>query len=205
MLRQVAVIGVLSTVVASTAIAQGMAGSEYNTRAVQIGIGGGAVVPRTEARFQDVLTGATGQAYLLVRLLPGFPSLRIGADFSRMKFGKPQSGFSEDPFGTTRTQLGGIASLRFDLLPGPVRPYILAGVGAFNIRDVIDPNGNGSGTPTSFNTTKIGLDGGAGLSFRMGRIAGFIETRIQNVYTKDQGLIDTKSIQAFPITFGIIF
>ena len=203
MLRHVAVIGVLSAIVSSAVVAQGMAGTEHNTRALQIGIGGGAVVPRTNARYQDIMTGATGQAYLLLRVAPGFPALRIGADFSRMKFGKADSGFSEDPFGTTRTQLGGIASLRFDLLPGPVRPYILAGVGAFNIRDAIDANGNVSAS--SFTTTKVGLDGGAGLSFRMGRISGFIETRIQNVYTKDQGLIDTKSIQAFPITFGLIF
>lgn len=203
MLRRVAVIAVASALLHSTATAQGMPGAEFNTRAVQFGIGGGAIVPRTNARYQDVMTGATGQAYLLIRVAPGFPALRIGADFSQMKFGSAATGFAQSPLGTTRTQLGGIASLRFDLLPGPVRPYILGGVGAFNIRDAIDPNGNVSAS--SFSETKVGLDGGVGLSFRMGRISGFLESRIQNVYTKEQGLIDTKSIQAFPITFGLIF
>ncbi len=204
MLRRIAAVGLVASIAASTATAQGMAGTEFNTRPIQFGIGGGAVVPRTNARYQDVLTGATGQAYLLLRLAPGLPALRIGADFSRMKFGERQSGFTPTtPRGTTRTQLGGIASLRFDLLPGPVRPYILAGVGAFNIRDAIDSTGTVNAS--SFNTTKIGVDGGGGLSFRMGRISGFVETRIQNVYTKEQGLINTKSIQAFPITFGLIF
>lgn len=202
MLRRLAVVAVVAAVSVSTLSAQGLAGTEYNQRRLQIGIGGGAIVPRTNARFQDVLTGATGQAYLLLRIAPGFPALRIGADVAHMKFGKAQTGFGEERAGDTRTQLGGIASLRFDLLPGPVRPYILAGVGAFNIRDAFQKGGLADST---FSTTKIGVDGGAGLSFRMGRIAGFVETRIQNVYTREGGLINTKSIQAFPVTFGLIF
>ena len=109
------------------------------TRAIQFGIGGGAIVPRTNARFQEVLTGATGQAYLLIRIAPGFPALRVGADFARMRFDDPTTSTPSGPVGSTRTQLGGIASLRIDLLRGPVRPYVLAGVGAFNIKDVLDP------------------------------------------------------------------
>ena len=202
MLRRLAVVAVAAAVAVSTLAAQGLREAEYSQRRLQIGIGGGAIVPRTEARFQEVLTGATGQAYLLLRIAPGLPALRIGADIAHMKFGKARSGFGEATLGSTRTQLGGIASLRIDLLPGPVKPYILAGVGAFNIRDALM---NGSARDSTFSTTKIGVDGGAGLSFRLGRIAGFVETRIQNVYTKDQGLINTKSIQAFPITFGLIF
>jgi hypothetical protein len=202
MLRRLAVVAVAAAVSVSTVAAQGMAGAEYGQRRLTIGLGGGAIVPRTNARFQNVLTGATGQAFLLLRLLPGFPALRIGADVSHMKFGKAYSGFGEETPGTSRTQLAGIASLRFDLLPGPVRPYILAGVGAFNIRDAL---ANGNASDSTLSVTKIGIDGGAGISFRMGRIAGFVETRIQNVYTKDQGLINTKTIQAFPITFGLIF
>jgi opacity protein-like surface antigen len=183
---------------------QGFGGSDYNqTRPVQFGIGGGAIIPRTNARTQDVLAGATGQAYLLLRIAPGFPAIRIGADFARMKFGQPQSGVTTTALGSTRTQLGGIASLRLDLLPGPVRPYVLAGVGAFNIRDALTTSGTLNAE--TFSTTQLGVDGGAGLSFRMGRVSGFIETRIQNVYTKDQGLINTKSIQNFPVTFGLIF
>ncbi len=200
--RRIAAVFVVALVQSAGLSAQGMMGSESNTRAVQFGIGGGAVVPRTNARAQDVLAGSAGQAYLLVRLAPGFPSLRIGADFARMKFGDPRSGFGEAALGSTRTQLGGIASLKFDLLPGPVRPYVLAGVGAFNIQDALK---SGTLDASTLSSTQIGVDGGAGLSFRMGRIAGFIEARIQNVYTKQQGLIDTKSIQAFPITFGVIF
>lgn len=202
MLRRLAVVAVAAAVSVSTVAAQGMPGAEFDQRRLTIGIGGGAIVPRTNARFQDVLTGATGQAYLLLRIAPGLPALRIGADIAHMKFGKARSGVGEETLGNSRTQLGGIASLRFNLLPGPVKPYILAGVGAFNIRDAATTFG---GKDSTFSATKIGIDGGAGISFRMGRIAGFVETRIQNVYTQDQGVINTKTIQAFPVTFGLIF
>ena len=204
MTRRIARIGLCLLASAGALHAQGFGGSDYNqTRPIQFGIGGGAIVPRTNARAQDVLTGVTGQAYLLLRVAPGLPALRIGADFARMKFGDPRPGAATNALGSTRTQLAGIASLRFDLLPGPVRPYILAGVGAFNIRDAL--TAGGTLNADSLTTTRFGLDGGAGLSFRMGRVSGFVETRMQNVYTKSQGLINTKSIQNFPVTFGLIF
>jgi hypothetical protein len=195
----------LATALTATAVAaQNIpATAMTSSRPVQFGIGGGAIVPRNNAKVQDILTGATGQAFLLVQIAPGFPALRIGADFARMSFGKPQQGVVGVPDGSTRTQLGGIASLRFNLLPGPVKPYVIAGVGAFNIRDAI-ANVAQTGT-ASVSSTQFGIDGGGGVSFRMGRISGFVETRIQNVYTKGTGVIDTKSIQAFPITFGLMF
>lgn len=202
MARRIAGAGLSLLLIATTLHAQGRV--DYNqVRKVQFGIGGGAIVPRTKARFQDVMTGATGQAYLLLRPITGFPAIRIGADFARMTFATPTQTVNDADLGVNRTQLGGVASLRFDLMPGPVRPYVLAGVGAFNIRDLIDPDGGGANVTQA--VTRLGLDGGAGVSFRMGRISGFVETRIQNVYTKDGGMINTKSISAFPVTFGLVF
>ena len=57
----------------------------------------------------------------------------------------------------------------------------------------------------SFRSTNFGLDGGAGVSLRLGPIDAFVETRLQNVYTKQQGLVDTKSITVFPVLFGLSF
>ena len=39
------------------------------------------------------------------------------------------------------------------------------------------------------------MEGGAGLSIRLGPIDAFAETRLQNVYTKQKGLIDTRSVR----------
>jgi hypothetical protein len=92
---------------------------------------------------------------------------------------------------------------------GPLRPYVTAGLGAFSITDAIES----LGTPTaevstqtlgSTTTTRFGIDGGAGLALKLGRLEGFIEARLQNVYT-EAGAIDTRSIRSVPVTFGILF
>ncbi len=204
MLRRVASAALAALCIASGLSGQGTDyGDDASATRLRFGIGGGAIVPRSNARFQDVLAGATGQAFLLFRFAPGLPALRIGADYSRMTFGEPVLGATGSIYGQTRSQFAGIVSARFDLSPGPVRPYLLAGVGAFSIRDEVEVQGSfGSGTAIS--STDFGLDAGGGISFRLGRISGFVEARIQNVYAKE-GFINTKSIQAIPITFGVIF
>jgi hypothetical protein len=203
MTRRLVFAGFVATLATAPADAQGFGGGYAQERMVQFGLGGGAIIPRTNARFQDVLTGATGQAFALIRIAPGLPAIRLGADFSRMKFGDPTTTVAGTLSGTTRSQLGGIASLRFDLLRGPVRPYLLGGVGAFSIRDAVAVSG--SSVDSTLSAFQVGIDGGGGISFKLGRLRGFVESRIQNVYTKDDGLINTKSILAIPITFGLIF
>ncbi len=47
-------------------------------------------------------------------------------------------------------------------------------------------------------------DGGAGIQVRLFGIDAFVEGRINNVYT-DKGVIDRRSIQMVPVTFGLIF
>ena len=43
------------------------------------------------------------------------------------------------------------------------------------------------------------------IGFKLGPISGFVESRLQNVYTKEKGFVDTKSIQQFPVVFGLVF
>jgi hypothetical protein len=167
---------------------------------VRFGIAGGVVIPRTGASTRSLENGLHGQAFALVRLPAGLPALRINVDYDHMRFGQPttstgaSAGSAVD---ATRTLLDGVAGMRLDLLHGPVRPYALAGIGAFDIRDVA--------ASVASSSTNFGVDGGAGIAFRLGRVDGFLETRLRNVYTKQQGLIDTKSIQSFPIAFGLTF
>lgn len=159
---------------------------------IRLGIAGGVDVPTSHAG--DVFrSGLHGQGFLLVNL--GFlPSLRFNLGYSRFDYKADAS--QTIPEGATSRILSGVVGLKMDLLHGPVRPYLLAGLGAFNLKSSSDA--------ASSSSTKFGIDGGAGLSFKLGRIDGFIEGRIQNVYT-DKGMIDTKSIKTIPVTFGIIF
>jgi opacity protein-like surface antigen len=177
-----------------------------SSRPIRFGFGGGVLVPREGASARTLKQGAHGQGFVVFQLPGGLPALRANVDFARMRLQPgpippvvPGNGItaptSEE---TVRSMLAGVASLKFDLLRGPVRPYVLAGVGGFRFQDEAQ-NGLAADTRTQLD---FGVEGGAGLSIRLGPIDAFAETRLQNVYTKQKGLIDTKSVRAFPVTFG---
>ena len=173
-------------------------------RPVQIGFGGGVVLPREGASFRELKNGTQGQGFVLVRLPAGLPPLRFNVDYARMKFERatPRPGTALlDTAEAERTTVAGVAGVRLDLLRGPVRPYVVAGVGAFSVKDALEQS---SGT-TDFSNVNFGVDGGAGLAIRLGPISAFAEARLQNVYTKQEGLIDTKAIRNVPLTFGLVF
>jgi hypothetical protein len=170
-----------------------------STRPVRVGFGGGVLVPRQGASEQSIERGIHGQGFVLLRLPAGLPALRANVDVARLRFDTPGTATTPGVDGH-RSLLAGVLGMKVDLLRGPVRPYLLAGAGAFSIRDAIDGAAGGSASQVSF-----GLDGGAGVALRLGGLDAFVETRLQNVYTRERGLVDTKSIAAFPVTFGVIF
>jgi hypothetical protein len=159
---------------------------------LSIGFGGGAIVPVGKAK-DDFKSGYTGQGFLLVHLGP-LPALRFNLSFQRFDYknvlGLPSS---------HANVLAGTGGLQISLLPGPVRPYITAGLGAFDVRNVAD-----STTGTTTSKVHFGIDGGAGLAISIGRVSAFTEGRVQNIYTNDTGVINRKSITQVPITFGIL-
>lgn len=180
--------------------------SSNTTAPVRVGFAGGVIVPRSGASVATLKTGVHGQGFVLFQLA-GLPPLRLNADYARMKFDRtplPGTSVPTTNVDADRTIIDGVASMQIDLVKGPVRPYVLAGVGAFNVKDVVDAASSTSASQ-SFSTTNFGVDGGAGVAIRIGRLDAFVETRLQNVYTKQHGLIDTKSITAFPVSFGVTF
>jgi hypothetical protein len=156
---------------------------------IRIGFGGGVSVPigDVDKAFDS---GINGQAYVLVNLM-GLP-LRFNLGYQKLEL---KESF---PSGGGNTQiLSGVGALKINLLPGPVRPYVTAGVGAFSVKTEVE-------NIDSESQFKFGIDGGAGIGFNLGRLEGFIEGRIQNIYT-DQGAIDFKSIRVIPVSVGILF
>ena len=163
---------------------------------VQIGFGGGMSVPTSNAK-QAFENGVHGRGFMLVNF-PGVPTLRF--DLSGTKFDWKEA-VGGGPTAEGQSQVfAGLANISINLLKGPIRPYVMAGVGAFNIQNQL----TSGGTTESSSEMKFGIDGGVGLAIKIMRLEMFVEGRVQNVYT-EAGMIDTKSIQTVPVTFGIIF
>jgi len=186
----------IAAIAIHAALALSLAASSVSAQRRQpilsIGFGGGAIVPVGKAQ-DDFKSGFTGQGFLLVHLGP-LPALRFNLSFQRFDY--------KDVLGLPSSHanvLAGTGGLQINLLPGPVRPYITAGLGAFDVRSVVD---SASGTTTS--KVHFGIDGGAGIAASIGRVSLFTEGRVQNIYTNDTGVISRKSITQVPVTFGIL-
>jgi hypothetical protein len=170
------------------------------SRPVRIMVGGGASVPTGD--FSNVYkTGYNVQGSLLINFA-GFPiNLRTDVNYSQLKLkdllAQPVPGGSA--YGDDAAKLlGGLVNLSIPLGVGPIRPYVMAGLGAFNV------DYGQVGTTPGESSVEFAVNGGAGIMLKLFGIEAFIEGRVNNVYT-DKGVIDTKSIQMIPVTFGIIF
>lgn len=185
----------LAGALALALLANGAANAQMpQQRMVRIGFGGGMTVPVSDAG-EALKSGINGQGFLLVNA-GGIP-LRFNLGYQKFDFEEAILGGATGE----STMLSGVAGVSFDLVrAGPVTPYITAGLGAFSLTEEIS-TGQFSGETTN---TRFGIDGGAGIRLRLGRLEAFAEGRIQNVYT-EAGAIDTKTIRAVPVTFGILF
>jgi hypothetical protein len=188
--------GIATAVLAMLALSSPAMG-QLPSRLIRFGFGGGVSVPTSDAA--DALeNGINGQAYLLIDPGFGFP-FRLNLGYQKFDF--KESALNPQVTDAESQILSGIAGISLDLLQlGPIRPYVTAGLGAFSLKEEITADG----TTTDESTVRFGIDGGAGLALKLGRLEAFVEGRVQNVYT-DEGVIDAKSIRAIPVTFGIIF
>ena len=163
---------------------------------LRIGFGGGVTVPVSDAR-DAFKNGVNGEGFIQLRIPGGLPPLRFSLAYQ--KFNLKDIVGSASTSGSSRA-IGGLGGISMDLMRGPLRPYVTASVGAFNIKNEVTVEG----ASQSQSGTHFAIDGAAGLKLKIGRLDAFAEGHVQNVYT-DQGAIDTKSIRSVPVTFGVMF
>ncbi|HET7497873.1 MAG TPA: outer membrane beta-barrel protein [Candidatus Eisenbacteria bacterium] len=194
MSRTILVLAVLSLLAASPALAlPGEAG-----KVVQVGIGGGVSLPVSHAK--DALKNGFHVRGILEVKPPVFPLGLRGA------LGYQKFDLEHAPLGTTGSGniLSGMGGITIGMSLGPIRPYVTASLGAFRVETKMDS----TGTETSAHETKFGIDGGAGVQFKLASMHGFVEARIENVYT-DQGFdtsfLEKNSTRIIPVTFGLMF
>jgi hypothetical protein len=180
----------------ATAVHAAPGGTESN-HLVSVGLGGGVSVPMSGAK-DAFKNGVNGQGFVRFNLrgMPVVPRL----DFSFTKFDVSSAklkapGVPSSASGTGQL-MAGVANLQFFLLRGPVRPYLIAGIGAYSLEtEVTDIPG-----ATSTTDTRMG-----GLLVKLGGVASlYVEGRLDNVYS-EKGFVDSKQIQLVPVTFGIVF
>jgi hypothetical protein len=162
-------------------------------RPVKIGFGGGASVPVSDAK-NAFKTGFHGKAMVMWEA-PALP-LALRGSFGYSKLDLKSLAPGVDGSGQI---LSGLANVSYGFPVGPVKPYIIGGLGAFNLKDTVA----GTSGPSE---TKFGIDAGAGLEFKLGGINGFVEGKVENIFT-DQGLASAQSFDTMivPVTFGIFF
>jgi hypothetical protein len=163
-------------------------------RLLRIGFGGGMSVPvgDTEEAWD---TGLNGQAFLLLSP-PFLPTIRLNLGYEKFDF---KEAVASALTGQT-TVISGAAGIFLPLFGiGPLTPYLSAGLGAFRIDESfetgVDPEP----------AIHFGVDGGAGIQLRIGRLEGFVEGRVKNVYSDEEGVIDTSTIRYIPVSFGLVF
>lgn len=185
-----------------------------STRPISVVVSGGATVPTGSFKdYHDL--GMHADVSLLLNLfgqsLRLRPELTYGrfaiSDEIRASLGLSRQGALASMLagGTAKsaaldgdavsTLLGGFGNVEIPLAGGL---YALAGIGAVGLSTDVTSGGQ------SLSTTNLSYNGGAGLRFKLGAIAGFIEGRLTGI-SVDKGRALFRDVRTVPVTFGLVF
>ena len=184
MKRSLRILGLVTLIAAPTFV------SAQTARPIGFGVSGGLSLPTGDlGDGADAGYNITGH----VMLRPAsFTNLSFRGDVSFDRYGvKDVSDANTRFLGFTANALYSFPQAN----PGVVRPYIIAGVGAYNSK-VSVTSGNITGSASS---TDIGVQGGAGINFQLSGFSTFVEAKFVNVFG------DGSSANFIPITFGVKF
>jgi outer membrane protein with beta-barrel domain len=152
---------------------------------VQFGLGGGVTVP-SGSTSNGLKTGWHGMA--LVQFKPATSPVGFQIDGAYQQLGFDGGGGKEQVIDGT-----GNIVYAFQVSPETkFRPYLIGGVGAYNIKDKFDVGGSQS-------DTKFGLNAGAGFNIQASGVGLFLEGRFHNVF------VQGSDRHYIPITAGVRF
>ena len=138
-----------------------------------VGFAGGMSLPVSDAR--DALkNGFHGQGFLGIDI-PKLPlGLRAALDYERFDL----KGLGTGTTGTG-TLLGGMANGLWHFPAGPVKPYLSAGLGGFNVKSEIDS----SGASVSASKIHFAVNAGEGVAMAYRAGAQLMNAEFSNTYT----------------------
>jgi hypothetical protein len=182
---------------------------------VAFGVFGGASVATGELKNASG-TGFHGGG--VVQFAVGMIPFGLRADVAYHRFGSksdPSTGVK-----VTNSIINGTLNGLF-MVPmdagGSVKPYVLAGVGVYNLRGKLDCGSSGCGEfggDVTSSATKFGINGGAGVQFVMAGLSTFLEARYHYIFSAygnttnsvyGSGSGSNSGAGFIPISVGIMF
>ena len=167
----------VATLAAALAVSAGVAQAQ---KPVSIGVSGGIAVPLSDLGDTHDM-GYNGAAHLSFAM-PASPLSFRAEGFYNNFSGKDGTIPVPD-----MKIVGGAVNILYNFGGVGIRPYVIGGVGSYNVK--LD-GGNSS--------TELGINAGFGAKFMLGTLATFAEARLHTVSGDDQ-------LQFIPVTFGIEF
>ena len=203
--RRAAVSGLaLLALSASAAHAQTAVGP---TRPVSFGVSGGLSIPTGDAG--DVFaSGFNVDALVEVQARPASPlAFRFEAGYQRFELKDELKDLFEEFGGDVDVDariLSGLANVVYKFPGTTVRPYVLGGIGVFNLGGSVSISGfeefeEELDTDDSGSTTSFGYNVGGGLEVPLSGLTAFGEVRFQQIR------IDGSGFNIVPIKVGIRF
>jgi hypothetical protein len=161
--------------VAALAAVMVAAPAEAQMRTATFGVGGGPTLPIGDlGNVYDTGWHVQGSFALAPMTLPF--GVRVDLNYTNFPHGDHSD-----------SMLAGIVNGMFALPAAGLRPYLSAGVGAYNSKH------------DDQSETDIGVNGGAGLQFGMFGMNAYLEGRLHNLFTEGA------SSRFIPISVGIMF
>jgi opacity protein-like surface antigen len=158
------------------------------------GLAAGATTPSGSLNDRQNL-GYNGLAtvQLGVPVLP----FQVRADLQYNSFGGRnfRNAFNQAVDGADTRVISGSINGVFSLLPGPIKPYVIGGVGYYDTKL--------SGTES---TRKVGYNYGGGVKFGLVGASIFVEARMHSIRNATVDVGNARSTAKFiPVTVGVIF
>jgi len=182
-----AAVATLSLTFAATAGAQAQAMPHF-------GISAGASIP--ESTFGEAVNTGYNVNAMLNFTVPLSP---LGF---RLEGGLNSFGMNSATGGGRVRVVNGTANVV--LIPSAVmtaKPYLIAGVGAYNVSDRFSAPLGGDAFAAGGSSTRVGFNGGIGLMFGLGPVGSMLEAR----YVSVNGDNGEGSLTYIPLTFGVTF
>lgn len=171
---------ILSAFVVGAALVAGASTAEAQ-RPFTVGLSAGAAIPLSDLSKSNK-AGYNAAAHLGISMPASPVGFRLEGFYNKFP-GQARTGGSTPDMRIA----GGSANITYAFGGMGMRPYVIGGVGSYNIK----PTGAAA-------RTEFGINAGVGAKFQMSSLGTFVEARLHTVSGSPQ-------TQFVPITFGIEF